>query len=287
MNRKKKTLPTKLVFLILVIISIMLMFISYVTGFSGGPLKTVTGFVFVPMQNGLDFVGYSITDMKKHKSDMKELKEENTSLKKQVNELTQQLNSVQLQQSELKNLENLYQLDQQYTGYKKTGARIIAKGTSNFFDTFTIDKGSSSGIKKDMNVIAEGGLVGIVTETGKNYAIVKAVIDDTSNVSAMSLNTGNLCIVSGNLQTMNKKNEIDIQNLEDKDNKISQGEPIVTSNVSSKYLPGILIGYVSDLKNDSNDLTKSGTLTPAVDFKHLQSVLVILQTKETSSNETK
>ena len=86
---------------------------------------------------------------------------------------------------------------------------------------------------------------------------------------------------------MNKKNEIDIQNLEDKDNKISQGEPIVTSNVSSKYLPGILIGYVSDLKNDSNDLTKSGTLTPAVDFKHLQSVLVILQTKETSSNETK
>jgi rod shape-determining protein MreC len=287
MNRKKKTLPTKLVFLILVIISIMLMFISYVTGFSGGPLKTVTGFVFVPMQNGLDFVGNSITDMKKHKSDMKELKEENTSLKKQVNELTQQLNSVQLQQSELKNLENLYQLDQQYTGYKKTGARIIAKGTSNFFDTFTIDKGSSSGIKKDMNVIAEGGLVGIVTETGKNYAIVKAVIDDTSNVSAMSLNTGNLCIVSGNLQTMNKKNEIDIQNLEDKDNKISQGEPIVTSNVSSKYLPGILIGYVSDLKNDSNDLTKSGTLTPAVDFKHLQSVLVILQTKETSSNETK
>jgi rod shape-determining protein MreC len=263
------------------------MFISYVTGFSGGPLKTVTGFVFVPMQNGLDFVGNSITDMKKHKSDMKELKEENTSLKKQVNELTQQLNSVQLQQSELKNLENLYQLDQQYTGYKKTGARIIAKGTSNFFDTFTIDKGSSSGIKKDMNVIAEGGLVGIVTETGKNYAIVKAVIDDTSNVSAMSLNTGNLCIVSGNLQTMNKKNEIDIQNLEDKDNKISQGEPIVTSNVSSKYLPGILIGYVSDLKNDSNDLTKSGTLTPAVDFKHLQSVLVILQTKETSSNETK
>lgn len=287
MNRKKKTLPTKLVFLILVIISIMLMFISYVTGFSGGPLKTVTGFVFVPMQNGLDFVGNSITDMKKHKSDMKELKKENASLKKQVNELTQQLNSVQLQQSELKNLENLYQLDQQYTGYKKTGARIIAKGTSNFFDTFTIDKGSSSGIKKDMNVIAEGGLVGIVTETGKNYAIVKAVIDDTSNVSAMSLNTGNLCIVSGNLQTMNKKNEIDIQNLEDKDNKISQGEPIVTSNVSSKYLPGILIGYVSDLKNDSNDLTKSGTLTPAVDFKHLQSVLVILQTKETSSNEAK
>ena len=287
MNRKKKTLPTKLVFLILVIVSIMLMFISYVTGFSGGPLKTVTGFVFVPMQNGLDFVGNSITDMKKHKSDMKELKKENASLKKQVNELTQQLNSVQLQQSELKNLENLYQLDQQYTGYKKTGARIIAKGTSNFFDTFTIDKGSSSGIKKDMNVIAEGGLVGIVTETGKNYAIVKAVIDDTSNVSAMSLNTGNLCIVSGNLQTMNKKNEIDIQNLEDKDNKISQGEPIVTSNVSSKYLPGILIGYVSDLKNDSNDLTKSGTLTPAVDFKHLQSVLVILQTKETSSNEAK
>ena len=208
------------------------------------------------------------------------LKSENEKLTKQVNDLTTQLNNVQLQQSELEDLQKLYKLDQQYSGFKKTGARVIARGSSNWFNTFTINKGSQDGIKVDMNVIAGDGLVGIVTKVGKNYAIVRSIIDDTSNVSAMSLNTGDLCIASGSLERMTSENMIEFNSLEDPKDAINQGEPIVTSNISDKYLPGILIGYVNELKKDSNDITKSGTITPAVDFKHLQNVLVILQTKE-------
>ena len=55
---------------------------------------------------------------------------------------------------------------------------------------------------------------------------------------------------------------------------------MVTSNISEKYLPGILIGYISELNNDANNLTKSGQITPVVDFEHLQEVLVILERKE-------
>ena len=87
---------------------------------------------------------------------------------------------MQLQQSELEDLQKLYKLDQQYSGFKKTGARVIARGSSNWFNTFTINKGSQDGIKVDMNVIAGDGLVGIVTKVGKNYAIVRSIIDDTS-----------------------------------------------------------------------------------------------------------
>ena len=61
------------------------------------------------------------------------------------------------------------------------------------------------------------------------------------------------------------------------------GGSVVTSNISSKFLPGILIGYISELNEDSNKLTKSGTVTPVVDFKHLQEVLVILELKEVGS----
>ena len=99
----------------------------------------------------------------------------------------------------------------------------------------------------------------------------------------MSLNTGNLCIVSGDIKTMTNENRINLTNLEDPDNQITEGEPIVTSNISDKYLPGILIGYVTTLSENANNLTKSGTLTPAVDFKHLQNVLVIMQVKEGST----
>ena len=55
---------------------------------------------------------------------------------------------------------------------------------------------------------------------------------------------------------------------------------VVTSNISDQYLPGILIGYISSINTDSNNLTKSGYLTPVVDFEHLDEVLVIMELKQ-------
>ena len=69
------------------------------------------------------------------------------------------------------------------------------------------------------------------------------------------------------------------EQLPNNDNLVELGEQIVTSHISSKYLPGILIGYVSEVSVDSNDLTRSGYIIPAVDFQHLQEVLVITKTK--------
>ena len=67
----------------------------------------------------------------------------------------------------------------------------------------------------------------------------------------------------------------------DEKNQVVEGDKIVTSNISDHYLPGILIGYISSLNTDSNNLTKSGYVTPAVDFSHLEEVLVILEEKQT------
>ena len=280
MKRKKNSITSGALLIILSLVCVMILFTSYVTDFNGGLISSVSNYVFVPMQKGFTYVESSFERDKTDAHTLASLKSENEKLTKQVNDLTTQLNNVQLQQSELEDLQKLYKLDQQYSGFKKTGARVIARGSSNWFNTFTINKGSQDGIKVDMNVIAGDGLVCIVTKVGKNYAIVRFIIDDTSNVSAMSLNTGDLCIASGSLERMTSENMIEFNSLEDPKDAINQGEPIVTSNISDKYLPGILIGYVNELKKDSNDITKSGTITPAVDFKHLQNVLVILQTKE-------
>ena len=67
----------------------------------------------------------------------------------------------------------------------------------------------------------------------------------------------------------------------DKIPEVVEGDKIVTSNISDKYLPGILIGYISTINRDANNLTKSGYITPAVDFEHLEEVLVILEQKQT------
>ena len=162
---------------------------------------------------------------------------------------------------------------------------MIGKDSGNWFNTFIIDKGSKDGIEKDMNVIAGSGLVGIVTDVAPNYAKVKSIIDDTSSVSGMDLATSDNCIIRGNLQMMNENQEIELSDLKDTDDQVQAGDQIVTSYISDKYLQGILIGYIKDVSVDSNNLTKSGTITPVVDFEHIQEVLVILDKKEDVSGE--
>lgn len=281
MRRNRRHIDSRYILFFLVTISVVFLFLSYASNFSGGVVSDVASYIFVPMQKGISYVSDRINESAEERKTNAELIQENKDLKNQVEELRNDLSKTELEQNELENLRNLYGLSQTYSDYKMTGARVIARGSSNWFSTFTIDKGTDDGIKVDMNVLADGGLCGIVTKTGKNYAIVRSIIDDTSNVSTQIAETGVDCIVSGSLKDMTDGNYISLTNLEDADNQVNQGATVVTSNISDKYLPGILVGYVSSIKDDSNHLTKSGTVTPVVDFKHLSEVLVIMQLKET------
>ena len=175
-------------------------------------------------------------------------------------------------------------LDQKYPSYDKVAANVIGKDGGNWFTNFTIDKGADDGIEEDMNVIAGSGLVGIVTDVGPNYAKVSTIINDTMKVSGMVTSTSDNLIVNGSLQNMNENMVIEFSNLNDKDNKVTIGDPVVTSYVSDQYQQGILIGYISTLEMDANNLTKSGTITPAVDFEHIEEVLVILNKKQTAED---
>lgn len=274
------SIQSKYLLMILSILCVMLLFFSYSTSFSGGPLKTIANHLFIPMQKGIDYIGSSIAVSSADTKTKDELVKENEELRAQVDDLNSTISNMELKLKELDELQDLYDLDQTYYDYETTGARIIGKGTSNWFNTFTIDKGSKDGIEKNMNVIADGGLVGIVSSVGESYSVVRAIIDDTSNVSATISSTEDNCIVSGSLESMTNDNLILFSNLDDDEDKVAIGDIIVTSNISDKYLPGLMIGYVSSVSLDENELTKSGTVTPVVDFKHLSDVLVILQQKE-------
>ncbi|SEK62721.1 rod shape-determining protein MreC [Pseudobutyrivibrio ruminis] len=278
-------IPSKYLLMILSIVCIMLLFFSYSTGFSGGPLETIANHIFIPMQKGIDYIGSSIAISSADTKTREELVAENEELQAQVDELNSTINNYELKLKELDELQELYELDQTYYDYETIGARIIGKGTSNWFNTFTIDKGTKDGIEVDMNVIADGGLVGIVTSVGDSYAVVRAIIDDTSNVSSTISSTEDNCIVSGSLENMTASNLILFSDLDDDDDEVAIGDVIVTSNISDKYLPGLMIGYVSSVSLDENELTKSGTVTPIVDFKHLSNVLVIKQLKESYESE--
>ncbi|MBE5891286.1 MAG: rod shape-determining protein MreC [Lachnospiraceae bacterium] len=281
-SKKRKNIPTKFLLILLSFICVISIFIGLVFNISGGPLSAVAGYVFVPMQTGINNIGQWVSDKVNDFQTLSEVQAENEELKKQVDDLTSQLTISRLESYEVDNYREILELDETYPSYEKIAASVVASDSSNWFDVFTINRGSNSGIEVGMNVLAGSGLVGIVTDVSPNYATVRSIIDDSNNVSAMVTTTGDNFNVSGNLQQMRENQVIEFSELRDSDDKVSVGDPVVTSSVSDQYQQGILIGYITSIEENSNGLTKSGTITPVVDFEHLQTVLVILEVKETS-----
>ena len=283
-SNKKRQISTKYMLWILTGICVVSMIGGLIFNINGGPLNTIAGYIFVPMQQGINSAGSWIVDKTNNFKTVKEVMKENEDLQKEVDKLREQLGAIKLDQSELENYRELYELDQKYPSFEKVAATVVAKEGNNWFSNFTINRGSNHGIEVGMNVIAGSGLVGIVIDVGPNYAKVKSIIDDTSNVSAMITNTGDNFIVSGNLKTMNESMVITFSELKDADDEVKAGDQVVTSYVSDLYHQGILIGYISSIEDSPNNLTKMGTITPVVDFEHLEEVFVITKLKETSKS---
>ena len=281
-KRKNKTIPAKYILLVLTGVCFLLMLGSFTLGWTSGPVGTAARYVCIPMQRGLTTVGNWISDKTYELATLKDVMKENEQLKTQVDELTDELNTLKLEQYDTEDLRELLALDNGYSEYNKLSASVIGKDAGNWFDTFLIDKGSKDGVAEGMNVITGRGLAGIITEVGPNYAKVRAIIDDTSSVSGMVLSTSDNCIIKGNLQTMDDRQMITFSNLKDTEGKVAVGDQVVTSYISSEYVQGLLIGYISEIHVNSNNLTKSGLITPVVDFEHVKHVLVITDLKTTT-----
>ena len=288
-NLKKKVririhLKSKHLLVIMTIFCASCIVATFASGVTTVPLQEAAGIIIVPFENSINHISSVFSGISDLMKDKEEILAENKKLQSQVDSLTEQNNRLIQDQTELVRLEQLYDLDQQYTEYPKVAARIISKDPGNWYDTFMINKGTSDGIRIDNNVIAGKGLVGIVTEVGAHWATVRSIIDDSSNVSAMTVSTQDNCVVEGDLELIDE-GKLSFSQLYDQDNKVTVGERIVTSNISEKYVEGLFIGYISEISQDSNNLTKNGTIVTPVDFAHLKDVLVITVNKGDSVNE--
>lgn len=249
------------------------------SGVTSEPLAEAAGMIVVPFEKSINGIGSWIGEISQTFQDKQELINKNQELQDAVDTLTEQNNILIQNQSELSRLQELYKLDEEYSSYPKVAARIISKDPGNWYDTFMINRGSNDGIRVDNNVISGKGLVGIVTEVGSNWATVRSIIDDSSYVSVMTVGTDDNCVVTGDLELIDE-GKLRFSQLYDKDDKVTVGERIVTSNISDKYVEGLFVGYVSEIELDTNNLTKTGTIVTPVDFKHLKDVFVITVNKQ-------
>lgn len=284
MRKKTKiTIDPKYILAVIIVFCLVVGIISYRFDEKMTPVRSMVGGVITPMQKGINTIGNKLADKMDYVTTMHKTVDKNKKLQEEIDELSAENKLLQQDKYELEEFRKLYDLDEQYAGYPKVAARVISSDNDNWYNTFVIDKGSQDGIKVNMNVMAGDGLVGIVVKVNKSYSKVRAIIDDSSNVSGTILKNSENCIVSGNLNLMNE-GLIEVSGI-DGNAKIEDGAEVVTSQISDKYLPGILIGYIKDLKKDSSNVTQTGYLSPVADFTGLKMVLVITQVKDSEELE--
>jgi rod shape-determining protein MreC len=276
---EKFTIPSRYLLFALTVLCIGLIIMTLYTDYVVRPLGAAAGRLVVPMQSGLSRLGGYLSSRSEELAHIRDLIAENERLKAEIDELIQENTLYKQDRYEWTSLRELYELDAQYADYEKVGARIIARDPGNWFHSFTIDKGYEQGLAEDMNIMAGSGLVGRIVKVGPNWAKVTTIIADNSNVSGQVLATEDNLIVKGNLE-LYTEGVVEFEQLIDNADRVSAGDKVVTSNISDKYLPGILIGYITEVSRDANNLTKSGQLTPAVNFEHLNEVLVIMALKQ-------
>ena len=281
-NGEEFTVPSKYLLSILTALCIVLMLITFNAdkinaGPLEGPINAFASVFMMPLQRGITTVGTKIKNTADRLSEISRLLDENERLKAKVDELTIENSKLQQDKYELIEFRELKELDDQYN-FDTVAAKVVAKepGKCKWYDSFIINKGEDDGLEVDMNILADGGLVGRIIKLGPDWAQVRTIIQDDNNVTGTVLSLKKNLNVSGNLKEYDYSGNITFSRF--KDDKIALGDSVVTSSISEKYIPGVLIGHISGIENEP-DNTKKGTITPAVDFEHLDIVLVVKNPK--------
>ena len=275
---RKKDISPKYLLLALTIICVAFMIISFFAGDKIAFIKKYTNKIVSPVQQGINKIGVWTDSKLENLKEIEALNEENKKLQTEIDGYKEQITIYQNKMAELDELRALYELDEDYPDYNKTAAHVFAKDSTSWFSIFYIDKGTDDGMFVGANVMCHDGLAGIITECYGDYSKVRAVIDDNSNISAKIMPSNALCTIEGNLNTY-QNGVLVVKNI-DKDAKITVGDKVVTSHISERFHQGITVGYISEITYDTNNLTITATITPAVDFNNISDVLVITDKKQ-------
>ncbi len=259
-----------IIFSIITVFILGAMAVSFKTG--NNAAGRAIGAVISPIQSGCSAVVKGVKRIAGNVASSEKNAKENEKLRKEIHTLKSELRMLDGYKTENERLRSLIELKETRTDFDCVGANVIGKKTDDLSSIITIDKGSKDGVRKNSVVFIPEGLIGVVTETGVNFSKVKTIFDAESSVSAICLRSGDLGIVepSGFSATGGKCS----MNYLDRGAKTVVGDVIETSGTGGIFPKGITIGKISEIKEDSRNLTLSAVIETDVDIYKLDSVLV-------------
>ena len=201
------------------------------------------------------------------------LEAENEDLRAKVAELERSARTTDALQRENQRLEALTGLKQEREDFQLVSAYVITWDSNDWTSSFTINKGSRSGIAVDMVVItAQKEVVGLVTEVGANWATVTTVLDSSLEISANIASSGHKGMVQG-AYTTGSEGMLRMDYLPT-DAVIRNNDQVVTAG-STLYPRDLILGYVANAGFNATGVSKFAILTPAADFGELEQVYIL------------
>ena len=267
------TRRVKIVLIITVLLAVILGVLSSFTGL-GLPKMMVQG-VLTPIRAGVSKLTTGAENIYDYIFSYESVAAENEALKQKIAEMEDAALQKDALYQENQRLRDLLDLRTGHYDYKFTDGYIISWDSNDWSNTFTINRGSSSGIEVNMcAVTANGELVGLVSEVGPNYAVIKSVLDSALEISATISASGYNGMVKGGY-TSDLPNMLRMNYLAS-NATIHINDQVVTTG-STVYPRGLVIGKVIDAGYDDTGVAKYAILEPAVDIQELAQVFIITE----------
>ncbi|MBQ4090525.1 MAG: rod shape-determining protein MreC [Clostridia bacterium] len=242
--------------------------------------ENAVGTVFKPVQSALTSAATWVRDFVTDWRNYGELEDKYELLQMENEELSLRVSSVEELEQENARLSALLDAKESYDALDPVYASVIARDPGQWFDTFTINRGTSDGVRAGMSVATGDGLVGYVYEAMLNSAKVMTIIDTRSAVACLVQRTRDNGVMRGEVTAASEDAECYVYYLPNVNN-ITPGDVIVTSGTDSLYPKGLIIGEVTAVSQETSSDGSYVIVAPYVDFRHIEDVLVLRTIIET------
>lgn len=260
---------------------LFIIFVFIAIGFTNGNNRKVTivesiisGAVTLP-QKGFTYLKNWVTKDTDFFDQVDELKAENEKLQKENDELNAKLINYEVILSENSILKEHVNLTESYPDYSVIVADIISESASNWEEVLVINRGEKDGVKPDMVVVAEEGLVGYVESVTNTTAKIVTILDPGNTVSARTTRTRDSLTCKGNA-SLSDENKIKLTKIPT-DLTLIEGDKIETSGLGGRYQKGIPIGDVIKFTTKKNPIENEAVVKTYVDFNKLETVAIIVE----------
>ncbi len=262
-------------FLVLVIVTMILVLVPAILSMMGltSPVRAAVNTVLTPVQKLFHAVADAVEGFGSYFTKFDRLMKENEDLRRENEALKEQI----YQADELSDInEWLYsylELKREHTDFQFLRAEITGRNSNSAVTLFTLDKGTSAGVEKQMPVLTSDGIIGFVSEVGLNWCKVQTLIESSSAIGVYDERSGAVGILEGDYN-LGKQRLCRLSYLEENAD-VSVGDRILSSGYGTMYPRDLIVGYVVSVESDPYSRAPVAYVRLAADASSLDAVMIL------------